>query len=154
MFTVYHSNGLDILKSLLVNRIQAEPLDDPFTQEQILVQSPGMAQWLKIELAEASGIAASIEFPLPATFLWNTFKNVLDDVPERSAFNKAAMSWRLMAILPTFLSQPAFSPLKNYLDKDEKGLKLYQLAARIADVFDQYLVYRPEWIADWETGGA
>lgn len=29
--------------------------------------------------------------------------------------------------------------------------KLYQLAGKIADLFDQYLVYRPDWIAAWET---
>ncbi|MGL5554389.1 MAG: exodeoxyribonuclease V subunit gamma, partial [Aeromonas veronii] len=51
MFTLYHSNQLDLLKELLVSRIRQAPLSHPFDREQILVQSPGMAQWLKLELA-------------------------------------------------------------------------------------------------------
>ncbi|OAN14038.1 exonuclease V subunit gamma [Photobacterium jeanii] len=152
MFTVYHSNQLDMLKSLLVELIRLQPLDNPFEQEQILVQSPGMSQWLKLELAKSFGVAANITFPLPATFIWTMFTKVLSDVPERSAFNKEAMTWKLMEVLPTQLALEEFEPLRRYLEGDEDGLKIYQLAEKIADIFDQYLVYRPEWIQQWEAG--
>ncbi len=151
MFTVYHSNQVDILKSLLVELIRLNPLDNPFEKEQILVQSPGMSQWLKLELAKELGVAANIDFPLPATFIWEMFTRVLPDVPKRSAFNKEAMTWKLMTILPTMLDRQEFSPLKQYLEGDDKGAKCYQLAEKIADIFDGYLVYRPEWISAWES---
>ncbi|MFW1677021.1 exodeoxyribonuclease V subunit gamma [Pontibacter sp. JAM-7] len=153
MLTVYYSNDLSVLKDLLLHRINAEPLDDPFIAEQILVQSPGMAQWLKLEMAQSAGIAASIEFPLPASFLWQCFSSVLEGVPQRSAFNKEAMQWKLMQLLPPLLAQPEFSPLQSYLLDDPDQYRLYQLSQKIADLFDQYLVYRPEWISDWEQGG-
>ena len=35
---------------------------------------------------------------------------------------------------------------------DGDGIKRYQLCRRIAEVFDQYLVYRPDWILAWERG--
>ena len=152
MFTVYHSNQVDVLKSLLVELVRLNPLANPFEQEQILVQSPGMSQWLKMELAKEFGVAANIEFPLPATFIWNMFTEVLPDVPKRSAFNKESMTWKLMHILPGLLDQPQFEPLKHYLEQDEDSSKLYQLSEKIADIFDGYLVYRPEWIASWEAG--
>ncbi|MGF1760835.1 exodeoxyribonuclease V subunit gamma [Photobacterium sagamiensis] len=152
MFTVYHSNQLDLLKSLLVELIRLNPLDNPFEQEQILVQSPGMSQWLKMELAKSFGVAANLEFPLPATYIWKMFTQVLADVPERSAFNKEAMTWKLMEVLPEQLDKPEFEPLKRYLEHDQDSLKSYQLAEKIADIFDQYLVYRPEWIQQWEAG--
>ena len=57
MFSVYHSNHLDVLKSLLAALIRRDPLADPFASELILVQSPGMAQWLKQQLAVEFGIA-------------------------------------------------------------------------------------------------
>ncbi|MBE9397491.1 exodeoxyribonuclease V subunit gamma [Pontibacterium sp. N1Y112] len=153
MFRIYHSNALDVLKDLLVELIRLDPLTDPFAQETILVQSPGMAQWLKLELAQAQGIAASVDFPLPASFLWKSFSEVLEGVPERSAFNKEAMTWKLMELLPSELDQPEFSDLQRYLAADQGNFKLYQLCGKIADTFDQYLVYRPDWIADWEQGG-
>lgn len=154
LFTVYHSNQVDILKSLLVELIKSSPLNSPFKKEQILVQSPGMSQWLKMALADELGIAANIEFPLPATFIWNMFVTVLDDVPEKSAFNKEAMTWKIVQVLPEKLELAEFSALKKYLSDDGDGSRLYQLAEKIADVFDGYLVYRPEWIASWEAGKA
>ena len=152
MFTVYHSNKVDTLKILLVHLIKSDPLANPFEKEQILVQSPGMSQWLKMELAKEFGVAANIDFPLPATFIWDMFTQVLPDVPKRSAFNKEAMTWKLMSLLPAKLDHPDFLPLQRYLENDEDGSKLYQLAEKIADIFDGYLVYRPEWMAMWEAG--
>ncbi len=46
MFHVYHSNQLDVLKILAAAVIEHDPLSDPFAAETVLVQSPGMAQWL------------------------------------------------------------------------------------------------------------
>ncbi|MDD1783802.1 exodeoxyribonuclease V subunit gamma [Enterovibrio sp. ZSDZ35] len=151
MFTVYHSNQLDLLKSLLVAIVEQSPLSDPFQKELILVQSPGMAQWLKLEMAKEQGIVANVEFPLPATFIWQMFTQILDDVPQRSFFNKEAMTWKLMTVLPSMLDDPDFDELKQYLSDDTDQQKLYQLAGKVADIFDQYLVYRPEWIKAWEN---
>ncbi|MGL4449083.1 MAG: exodeoxyribonuclease V subunit gamma, partial [Shewanella sp.] len=160
MFTLYHSNQLDLLKELLVSQIRREPLSRPFAKEVILVQSPGMAQWLKLELAKAFGIAANIDFPLPASFIWQMFIDVLSDVPPKSPYNKAAMSWQLMSLLPSLLTRPSFAPIAAYLqpstggtrDEEPGQLRLWQLCEKIADLFDQYLVYRPDWIERWEVG--
>lgn len=151
MFTVYHSNQLDILKTLTTALIEGRPLADPFSQEVILVQSPGMAQWLQMELAQKFGIAANIAFPLPATFIWDMFTKVLPGIPKESAFSKDAMTWKLMWLLPQKLGEEDFASLRHYLDDDEDKRKIHQLAARVADLFDQYLVYRPEWLKAWES---
>lgn len=172
-----------MLKSLVVELITRDPLDNPFEKEQILIQSQGMSQWLKIELAQAFGIAANIEFTLPARFIWQLFHQILPNVPQRSIFERETMRWKLIKLLPTLLDRPEFLPLKHYLGGDasetiglnrsyynsndsaddnrvdqscvdevnDDGSKLYQLATKIADVFDTYLVYRPEWIAAWEA---
>lgn len=152
MFTVYHSNQLDILKSLISALAAGRPLADSLEPEVILVQSNGMAQWLQIELAAELGIAANISFPLPASFIWQMFTKVLPDVPMESAFSKDAMRWKLMRLLPTMLELPEFSTLSGYLDDDDDRRKHHQLAGRIADLFDQYLVYRPSWLQHWERG--
>ncbi|CDG19921.1 Exodeoxyribonuclease V gamma chain [Xenorhabdus poinarii G6] len=151
MFSVYHSNQLDILKELMANLIGNNPLPDPFDKEIILVQSPGMSQWLQIQLAEKLGIAANMEFPLPATFIWQMFARLLPDIPQDSAFSKDAMKWKLMILLPELLTEPEFSALRHYLDQDIDKRKIHQLAGRIADLFDQYLVYRPQWLTYWEN---
>ncbi|KOY61502.1 exonuclease V subunit gamma [Photorhabdus heterorhabditis] len=152
MFKVYHSNQLDLLKELIAIFIGDNPLPDPFEQEVILVQSPGMSQWLQIQLAERIGISANISFPLPATFIWDMFTKVLPDIPKESAFSKDAMTWKLMALLPQLLPEAEFVALRHYLDQDVDKRKIHQLAGRIADLFDQYLVYRPQWLESWQQG--
>ena len=144
VFKVYNSNHVDVLQALLVELIRREPLQNPFDQEHILVQSPGMSQWLKMGIADSFGVAANVQFPLPATFIWEMFIQVLPDVPKRSAFNKEAMTWKLMEILPSLLEHPDFSALYQYLADDTDGAKRYQLCEKIADIFDGYLVYRPD----------
>lgn len=112
-----------------------------------------MAQWLRQALAQEFGVAAQLAFPLPSTFIWQMFSLVLPQVPELNPYTKGAMAWRLMTLLPHQLDDPSFAPLAHYLAEDPDQRKGYQLSQRIADVFDQYLVYRPDWIADWEQGG-
>ena len=81
MLRVYHSNRLDVLEALMEFIVERQRLDDPFQAEMVLVQSTGMAQWLQMTLAARFGIAANIEFPLPASFIWDMFVRVLKDIP-------------------------------------------------------------------------
>ena len=151
MLRVYHSNRLDVLEALMEFIVERQRLDDPFMPEMVLVQSTGMAQWLQMTLAQRFGIAANIEFPLPASFIWDMFVRVLKDIPGESAFSKQSMSWKLMTLLPQRLNDEAFTLLRHYLHDDSDKRKLFQLAARVADLYDQYLVYRPEWLMRWEA---
>lgn len=154
MFTIYYANQLEKQKDILAFLFESLPNDDPFQQDCILVQSPGMAQWLQMELAKKNGIAANLTFPMPATFIWQLYKANLSNVGESNPFDKDSMMWRLMALIPTFLSQDDFAPLRHYLASSphSEQYKLYQLSSKIADLFDQYLVYRPDWIFAWEAG--
>ena len=152
MLRVYHSNRLDVLEEIMEFIVERQPLADVLESEVVLVQSTGMAQWLQMTLAQKFGIAANIQFPLPASFIWEMFSCVLPGIPEQSAFNKQSMSWKLMTIIPDMLSEAPFAQLKHYLQEDDNNRKLFQLASRIADLYDQYLVYRPGWLSRWEKG--
>jgi exodeoxyribonuclease V gamma subunit len=55
-----------------------------------------------------------------------------------------------MDILPELVDMPQFKQVKHYLQSDD-GLKLYQIANEVADLFDQYTLYRPDMILDWEA---
>lgn len=152
MLRVYHSNRLDVLEALMEFIVERDRLDDPFEPEIVLVQSTGMAQWLQMTLSQKFGIAANIDFPLPASFIWDMFVRVLPDIPKESAFSKQNMSWKLMTLLPQLLEREDFTLLRHYLTDDADKRKLFQLSSRAADLFDQYLVYRPDWLTQWEAG--
>ncbi len=151
MMQVYHSNRAEQLVQRLA-QIVTQPPADPLAPETVVVQNPGMARWLAQQLALQTGIAANLEFPLPASFAWRIQAAWMQTVPEESGYDRQQLQWRVLALLPRFLPQPAFAPLHRYLKDDESDLKAYQLAGRIADVFDQYLVYRPDMVLGWEAG--
>ena len=67
-------------------------------------------------------------------------------------FDAHALTFRIMTILPGCLHRPEYSTLRSYLSDDQEGVKLFQLSSRIADLFDQYLVFRPGMILGWEQG--
>lgn len=151
MIKLYHSNDLEVLKDILATLMRNDPCA-PLQSESILVQSQGMAHWLTLKLADALGVAAHIEFPLPSSFVWRVFNQLNPSLPERSYFDKQILHWSLMRLLPELVQQPCYEPIRHYLHDDEHGIKCYQLAHSIADVFDQYLVYRPDWLLAWERG--
>ncbi len=152
MFYIYYSNLLETQKDILLHLIQSRPLTNPFQKETILVQSPGMEQWLNWQIAESMGIASNIAYPMPASFIWQLYVDNLPNVEEQSLFKKDSLVWRLMRLLPHYLDTPEFSPLRYYLATSQEMAqqKCYQLSYKIADLFDQYLVYRPHWINAWE----
>ncbi len=153
-----HGNRAESLRDLLVAWMKRHPLS-PLETETILVQSNGVAQWLKLALAAdpadgGCGIAASMAFCLPSRFVWQAYRAVLgrDAVPETSPFDKTRLSWRLMRLLPQVVSEPAYRPLASYLHADADLRKRFQLAERLSDLFDQYQVYRADWLAAWSDG--
>ena len=152
-FIVAHGHRLEDLTDVAVTFTQNYPLA-PLEEETVLVQSNGIAQWLKINLAQASGIAAMIDVTLPARFQWKAYRAVLgDDIPKTSPFDKDRLTWRLMRLLPDLIAEnPHFAPLKHYTSDDNDGRKLYQLSGRLADLFDQYAVYRADWLDNWVSG--
>ena len=72
---------LDVLEALMEFIVERERLDESFEPEMILVQSTGMAQWLQMTLSQKFGIAANIDFPLPASFIWGYVRPVLPEIP-------------------------------------------------------------------------
>ncbi|MBF0255925.1 MAG: exodeoxyribonuclease V subunit gamma, partial [Gammaproteobacteria bacterium] len=151
MLQTIHSNRMERLVQALLERLQ-RPLRDPLASEIILVQNPGMARWLSQQLALAGGIAANLEFPLPASFAWRMQQVWLGQDLDLGTYDKQSLRWQLMAILPALLPQPQFLGLRQYLDVADEEIRRYQLCGRIADLFDQYLVYRPQMLLDWQQG--
>lgn len=157
MLHVYHSNRLEALLALLCSLRDAAPVADPIQAETVLVANPGIGRWLNLQIAEREGIAANIDYHLPATFVWQVYRDCLDTVPEHSAFEKGPLRLRVLGLLQHVKDDPdpVWQPVRRYLQTDDTGssdARLAQLAGRVADVFDQYLVYRPQMLLDWEQG--
>lgn len=160
-FMVLQSNRLENLRQVTVEWLRRYPLQ-PLDNEILLVQSNGISQWLKLALAadintpdpmdSGCGIAASMDISLPGRFHWRAYRAVLGDLPETSPFDKPLLSWRLLRLLPSLLDDPEFAALKHFLADDKGQRKQFQLAQRLADLLDQYQIYRADWLNDWAVG--
>ncbi len=146
---VHTGNQLETLADDLAALLATSP-PDPLRREVVVVQSQGMQRWVTLRLAERLGLCMQVVFPFPRAFLEESLHALLPGEANAPAATIEAMTWRLQTLLPAFLPQPAFEPLRHYLS-DGDPLKAYQLAARIARLFDQYLTYRPAMLLEWEN---
>ena len=159
-FLALHSHRSEVLAETLSAWLTRQPLA-PLEQEVVLVQSNGMAEWIKMALAsqggQGGGVCAATRVELPSRFLWRTYRQVLgaQNVPPDSPLDKLPMTWRLMALLPACVDDAVFQPVAGFLRgprSEPEPDRLLQLASRLADLFDQYQIYRPDWLQDWAEG--
>ncbi|MCF7521246.1 exodeoxyribonuclease V subunit gamma [Neisseria sp. ZJ106] len=156
MFYLYQSNRLESLAALFCRIQKINPLSDPWAEEEVVVQSQGMRRYLSACLARETGVAANLKFSLPAGLTWRLMRRVLLDIPENSPFAPEVMRWRLVDLFRSdgFQTASEFAlsraALQSYLAGSESAD--YQLGGLLADIFDQYLVYRPQWIEAWRQG--
>lgn len=148
MLNLYQSNMLEALARLYL--AVREPSRDPLVPETLLVPSQGMQRWLAFTLAREQGIAANLDFQLPSSFMWQMVRRAFPDLPARSPLDCEPLAWRVLRELPLLQEPEAAALHRQWQAADSRGR--FELASRIADVFDQYLVYRPDWILGWEEG--
>lgn len=170
MLRVYPSNRTESLAYVLAEIIRTDPLSDPFASETILIQSHGMGTWLQQQLSSQLGIAAMVNSMMPASFIWQLAQTLPTEVgPDGTEpikvqqFEKSSLCWQLFEQLPAYLDQAPFQHLRDYLHSlnsadtapTEKGFsdgQLFSLSEGLADIFDGYQNYRPDWIDAWEQG--
>lgn len=155
MINIYPANQLENL-SLLLSKVLDTPEKDVFSSDLIITQSQGMRHWLNMQLAEMNGVSMNIEFQLPIQFFWTQLRNILgnETIPEKSAFSREVLCWKIYDFLAEddFKNDPLCKEATDYWTKGdtESELKRFQLARMQADLFEQYLIYRPDWISNWE----
>ena len=145
------SNRLEILSQALAASL-SEPLSSPLMPEIIVVQSRGMQRWLSMELAASSGVCANVKWPFPNAFVLDMFSRILPGFTQPALFEKDALTLRIMDCLPGLLGQAGFSRIRDYLQGDTAGMKLFQFSAMMANIYDQYVIFRPELVLGWEEG--
>lgn len=148
LLRIHFSNRIEKLADALVDELQAAPLADPLTPETIVIGHAGMDEWLKRELARRLGIAANLDFQQPGTFIWRMLRAREPDLPKSSPLDRGPLVWRLYAALASGDQAPE---VRHYLERGD-ALSRFELAETLAARFEQYQIYRPDWILAWEVG--
>jgi exodeoxyribonuclease V gamma subunit len=148
MFHLKVSNTLDTLAKHMGSLLRKEQ-GNVFNPHYIVTQTQGMNIWLRQQLAEELGIAANIDFRKPNELLVKVYQML--GGPHMRTLSKENITWFLFHLMgqPDFARRfPSQSDYFN-LNTQEKQLKRMGLAEKIADLFDQYQIYRPETIRYW-----
>ncbi|MFW5444176.1 MAG: exodeoxyribonuclease V subunit gamma [Methylococcaceae bacterium] len=150
MFILHSSNKTENLLVHLTTVIDNDPLPHPFSKEVFLIQSQGMERWLSQQLASHFGVWANYEFLFPGKF-FSSIAEKIDHHTNAGAFDRDLMLWRFELLLRQ-LDDDCFTSLQHYLSGENVELKRYQLAAQLAQTFDQYQMMRPDMLALWQQG--
>ena len=144
---------MEALAAALAELLRADP-GEPLAPERIVVPHRTVGRWLSFELARGLGIAANLRFELPAGFAWSVMRSAVPDLPREDGFSPDQLRWRIHDVLPAFAAEDREGrAVRRYL-ADGDPRKRFELADRLAGVFDRCLVYRPDWIRAWDGGDA
>ena len=140
------SNRLEVLSSRLAASVR-RPLSDPLAHETVVVQSLGMARWIQLELTRQNGVCSAVRFPFPQVFPREGCTRIIPEGADDRRWDREPLTWRIWSALT---ATPGLSEAQHYAGSDPR--RRFQLAARLAGLFDQYLVYRPDWVETWSRG--
>ncbi|MHC4886923.1 MAG: exodeoxyribonuclease V subunit gamma, partial [Planctomycetota bacterium] len=152
-FSVQTSNRMADLAAALADALALNP-PPPLAEEVVIVQSQGMRRWLTLELARHLGVAGSLSMPFPGGFCHRLADSLTGSPPlaeSASAFDRTNLTFRIMAVLDEMLTDGRFRGVATYLSSGAPAKRI-QLCARLANLYDDYMVYRPEMLLDWERG--
>ena len=148
-FFVHRDSRLEMLAGQLADALDADPVDNVLATRTLVVAHPGLGRWLLRGFAQRGkrGIAANFDMVEPWQWLESAAEHALPD-PVGADWKRERLRWHVHALLPEIRD----AQVAGYLSGEHGALRRMQLAERLADVYAQYLIYRPDWIADWERG--
>lgn len=142
------SNSLSILAKYLCFDLQSQNIS-VFKPYYLVTQTEGMNNWLRLQLAENLGIAANYKFLKPNDLVNQIYAALGGEFSQ--PLSSENQSWLIFKILGEQEFRNRFETISSYYldDTPDKDLKRIALAEKVADLFDQYQIYRPEMVHKW-----
>ncbi|PID75065.1 MAG: exodeoxyribonuclease V subunit gamma [Deltaproteobacteria bacterium] len=150
MLYLHVSNRTENLLRHMAAVIRADRQPEVFAPELILIQSQGMERMIAQTLADEFGCFCNYSFFLPINFFQWVAERLGLGV-KSNGFDRQTLGFRIDHLLREREARD-YPPLDRYIDGRQKDLKRFQLARRLANIFDQYQVMRPSMLAQWAKG--
>lgn len=127
-----------------------ENLLEPLT---VIVPNRDMARWLQLRTAKQDGISANFRFLLPAEFIHHLNKQV-DRAYDENLPDKFTLGWLIYKELLDDSNLNRYPKIQSYILKnpEKAGLRRLWISMELADIYDQYMLFRPDWITAWNQG--
>jgi exodeoxyribonuclease V gamma subunit len=149
-FQLQVSNSLERLAAKLSADVQSIH-KEVFQPVYIVTQTDGMNAWLKLQVAAKTGIAANLRFLKPNDLISKIFN--LQGGSYSQTLSAENLNWLLYKLLGDKEFVSKYSDISSYYHYDgiHKDVKRMALAEKVADLFDQYQVYRTDMIEGWNN---
>lgn len=149
----FHLNVSNSLNYLAGNFIKdmARVKQNVFQPHYIISQTEGMNNWLKNVMAHQVGISANCRFLKPNDFINQLYHLAGGQYPD--ALTPENMTWLLFKLLGDKEFITRFASIAGYYNgaAADGDIRRLSLAEKMADLFDQYQIYRPKMIAEWNN---
>ncbi|MGM0555524.1 MAG: exodeoxyribonuclease V subunit gamma [Myxococcota bacterium] len=158
MLRVFYSNHLENLVDSLVETIRHEKArthQSAFDPVRVVVPNWNLETFLKLQIAERTGLAAALKFERLERFMASLLP---EDTDVELLTAELLQSLTLDALSdPTFLSQEGLEPVHGFIfaagdDQDAVARRRFQLAGRLADLFREYSYSRETMLEAWRKG--
>lgn len=147
---LYVSNSLEELSIKLNEAFKRRKLN-VFEPDYIVTQTEGMNNWLKLQIANDPqiGIAANVRFLKPNDLIHRAYYLLGGEFT--ATLSSENLCWLLYKILGEEDFTRRFPVIAAYYQEDDgnKAVKRMALAEKVADLFDQYQIYRTDYIESW-----
>lgn len=152
MFFLHLSNRTENLIRQLAEVLRVDKGRDPFSPEYFLIQSQGMERMLSQNLSEQFVSWCNYEYMLPTRF-FALMADRLDVEAGPEDYSRDKLCWHLENIFRDVTADnETFAVLNRYVSSDSSGVKRYQLALQLANIFDQYQIMRFDMVEGWQKG--
>ncbi|RYD52325.1 MAG: exodeoxyribonuclease V subunit gamma [Sphingobacteriales bacterium] len=120
-----------------------------FEPDYVVTQTEGMNTYLRLQLAQETGLSAHCRYLGPTELILQAHRLIVPDA--RASISVPQLRWQVYKLLAedTFIDRfPQVAGYYQTTDAD-RDLKRLELAEKVATLFDQYQLYRPALIREW-----
>jgi len=141
-----------VISELLAEELKICP---PLITDNLEIAVPNyfLGKWLSEQITIKNKISALYEFKTISNFTESLLTNFFPEI-DMGLWNFESIKWGIIDSLEELNSFKESFPLKNWINKyldNQKTIDgdLYNLTKKIANNFIDYLIFRPEMIAQW-----
>ncbi len=158
---VHRAPSTDLLADRLAD-VLAERVADPFVREVVVVPARGVERWLTQRLSHrlgvgprgGDGVCAGVEFLHPSSLV-----ALLTGTERTDPWHPDRLVWPVLAVLDEQIDEPWCRPVAVHLGAFHTGVeqelrrnRRYSVARRVAQLYSDYAVQRPQVLSDWQGG--
>ncbi len=152
MLNLYQSNKIEVISELLAEELKICP---PLINENLEIAVPNyfLGKWLSEQITIKNKITALYELKTISSYTESLLTNFFPGI-DMGLWNSESIKWGIIDSLEELNSFKESFPLRNWINRYLDNKKtidgdLYNLTKKITNNFIEYLIFRPEMIAEW-----